>query len=272
MSFLTVDPAKCRRDGACVAECPARIIVLRDVDAVPTAVADADQFCIKCGHCVAVCPHGALALDTLSPEQCPPVRPEWLLDPERIEHLLRARRSIRAYKPRPVPRETLARLIAVARYAPTGSNRQPVRWLVVHDPDLVRRLAELEVEWLRSQLREQPELALAARWDRLVADWDAGYDRICRGAPHVVVAYAPKDRGATDCVIALTYLELAAPAFGLGACWGGYLNMGINRAPAVREELGLPADCASYGAMMVGYPRYEYHRLPPRDEPAIAWR
>jgi nitroreductase len=125
---------------------------------------------------------------------------------------------------------------------------------------------------MRAALQEQPEAARAARWDRIVEQSDAGYDYICRGAPHVVVACAPKDRGPTDCVIALTYLELAAPAFGLGVCWDGYLNMGLNRSAAMQEALGLPEGYGSFGAMMVGYPKYEYHRLPPRNEAQISWR
>jgi hypothetical protein len=38
------------------------------------------------------------------------------------------------------------------------------------------------------------------------------------------------------------------------------------------ETLELPAQHASFGAMMVGYPKFKYQRLPLRNEPKISWR
>jgi nitroreductase len=52
--------------------------------------------------------------------------------------------------------------------------------------------------------------------------------------------------------IALTYLELAAPAFGLGTCWGGFLNAAANAWSPVQKTLALPEGNTSYGVMMVG--------------------
>jgi hypothetical protein len=40
----------------------------------------------------------------------------------------------------------------------------------------------------------------------------------------------------------------------------------------MQKALTLPEDHISLGAMMVGYPKYNYHRLPPRKEPKIIWR
>jgi nitroreductase len=96
---------------------------------------------------------------------------------------------------------------------------------------------------------------------------------ICRGAPHLIIACAPKDYpwAATDCAIALTYLELAAPSFGIGACWGGFFTAAARQWAPLQETLALPADQIVCGAMMVGYPRYRYHRLPLRNEPPITW-
>jgi ferredoxin len=108
-----------------------RIIELKEEFPVP--VAGAEELCINCGHCVAVCPHGALSLKTMAPEQCPPVRKEWLFGPEQTEHFLRSRRSVRVYKDKPADRETLAKLIDMARFAPSGHNAQPVQWLVIYD-------------------------------------------------------------------------------------------------------------------------------------------
>ena len=264
MSLFVVDKEKCKRDGICVAECPRRIIEIRDGNPVPTPVDGADELCINCGHCVAVCPHGAFSLGTMTLEQCPPVRKDWLLEPEQVEHFMRVRRSIRTYKDKSVEREVLTKLIDVARFAPSGSNAQPVRWLVIYDSDKVRQLAGLVIDWMRDIQKEQTWV------NRIIATWESGIDIICRGAPHVIFAHAPKG-GATNCIIAMTYLELAAPSFGLGTCWAGYVDAATSLWPPIQQFLGLPEGHIS-GAVMVGYPKYKYHRLPLRNEPKITWR
>jgi ferredoxin len=71
MSLFTIDQKKCKRDGMCAKECPAQIIVLNDKDTFPTLMENSEEFCINCGHCVAVCPHGALTLSTMPLAECP---------------------------------------------------------------------------------------------------------------------------------------------------------------------------------------------------------
>ena len=101
MSLLTVDQEKCQRDGICAEVCPAGIIEFKDKDAFPTLVDGGDKLCISCGHCVAVCPHGAMSHAIMKPEECQSVNEDWLFGPEQVEHFLRYRRSIRKYKKRP---------------------------------------------------------------------------------------------------------------------------------------------------------------------------
>jgi len=272
MSLFAIDVEKCKCDGACVAECPRRIIEIKKQNRVPTPIDGADELCINCGHCVAVCPHGAFSLRTMTPEQCPPVRDEWFLNPEQVEHFLRARRSIRTYENKPVKREALSKLIDIARFAPTGSNSQQVRWLVIYDSTEVQRLAELTIDWMRDMQKKQPQSDKPSWADGIVGVWDSGIDIICRGAPHIIFAHAHKNRGSTNCTIALTYLELAASSFGLGACWGGFLDGAAHQWPPMQQALNLPDGHISCGAMLVGYPIYKYYRLPLRNEPSITWR
>ncbi|MCL6638110.1 MAG: nitroreductase family protein [Firmicutes bacterium] len=274
LDHLLIDSEKCRRDGICARDCPMGIIRFNGPDALPSAVHGAAEVCINCGHCVAVCPHGALSLRGMKAEECSPLRKELLPTPEQAAHFLTSRRSIRQYKARPVTREILSRLIEVAGYAPSGHNIRPVNWLVIEDGAEVKRLAGLVIDWMRLMIKEKPELAGPLHMDKVVSFWEKGVDRICRGAPHVILAHAPASLRVAQpsCTIALTYLELAAYSMGLGACWAGFFAAAAAAYPPLTRELGLPEGHQCFGAMMVGYPAVQYHRIPLRKKPAITWR
>jgi len=274
MGLLTIDQEKCKRDGLCSAVCPVRIIEMKDEESFPEPVAGAEGLCISCGHCVSVCPHGAITTNGIKPDDCLPFRKELALGPEQTEHFLRSRRSIRVYKEEPVDRPTLAKLLDIARYAPSGHNLQPVHWTVFEKRDDLQRLAGLVVDWMRFMIGNKPEVAGPMHFDLVVAAWEAGQDRVLRGAPHLMVAHGQQafPPAQTACTIALTYLEIAAPSLGLGTCWAGYFGAAAIFYPPLIKELGLPEGHLAYGAMMVGYPKFRYQRLPPRNEPKIAWR
>jgi nitroreductase/NAD-dependent dihydropyrimidine dehydrogenase PreA subunit len=274
MSAIAVDDARCNRCGVCVLECPSVIIKMADADALPAFVKGGEERCLVCGHCVAVCPLSAISLDGMKPEDCAPVTKDLLPTPEQVELLLKSRRSVRAYRDESVPREQLEKLIDIARYAPSGHNSQPLQWLVIESTQEVRRLTGAVAEWMRRGITELPQMAELLRFDLLVADWDRGRDRIMRGAPHAIIAHAPVDdfRAPQAAPIALTYLELAAYSQGLGACWAGFLQAGLTFSPAVAEALQLPQGHQSLGAMMIGYPRHRFQRVPARKQPTVIWR
>lgn len=271
MSLFTVDRNKCKKDGICAAVCPLRIITMGE-DGFPAMPAGAS--CINCGHCVSVCPQGAAALKTMNPADLVAVQDGLLPGPEQVAHFLAARRSIRSYKDKPVDRETLERLIGIAGVAPSGHNAQPVHWLVVEDTAEVRRFSGLVIDWMRQMIKERPEVAGPMGMRALVAAWEMGLDNISRRAPHVVLAHGPKKLGVTRdaCIIALTYLELAAYSMGLGACWAGYLGIAAAVFPPLIEALGIPAEHRVFGAMMLGHPRFKYQRIPRRKEPSVSFR
>lgn len=274
MSLLSVDHDKCKKDGFCVAVCPARIIEMREKDAFPTLIASGESFCISCGHCVAVCPHGAMSHAVMSSWDCEPVKRDLFLTTDQIGQFLRGRRSIRVYKEKPVDRNQLTKVIDIARFAPSGTNMQPVKWLVIDDREEIIRLGGLVVDWMQHLIDDQSPLADAMKLDRIVAAWRDGTDRICRGAPVMVVAHAQKDDRSAPaaCTIALTYFELATLPFGLSGCWAGYFNAAATFWDPMHKALNLPEGNVGFGAMMVGYPKYQYHRIPKRKNADITWR
>jgi nitroreductase len=229
--------------------------------------------CLACGHCVAVCPHGALSHDQVPVEECPVIVKDLVIDADQAVQFLRSRRSIRFFKDEPPDKASLRRLIEIARYAPTAGNGQSVEWLVLTDRARIKEMAGMAVDWMRDVLEKAPQSA-PPYMPVVVRAWDMGFDSVFRDAPVLVVASAPEEdgNGMVDVTLALCYFDLAAPTLGLGTCWAGLLQGALLSSPAAREALGLPGGHTHHYPMMVGYPKPRYYRLPQRKTPRITWK
>jgi nitroreductase/NAD-dependent dihydropyrimidine dehydrogenase PreA subunit len=272
MSLLIIDESKCKKDGICARECGAALIRLAQ-NGFPETVAGAEAICMDCGHCVAICPQGALNHKRIPAENSPVISDALRIDEKQAEQFLRSRRSIRAYQAKPVEKEKIQKLIQVARYAPTAGNSQMVHWRVLTDRGQIRNLAETTVEWLR-ELIKNPQVAAATPYlPRIVAAWDAGFDTVMRNAPVVVVASAPREamNGMVDLTLALSYLDLMAPALGLGTCWAGLLQGAMLNSPSIKAAVGIPVNHPHHYPMMLGYPDVKYLRAPERKAPKIVF-
>ncbi len=272
MALIQVDRSKCDKDGICVAVCPLHILTL-DPETGPKVQAGMAQYCIACGHCVAACPHGALNNVRNPLAQHTPLPSYPVINAETAHRFLRSRRSIRCYRDQAVPRELLENLLQIIRYAPSGHNSQGLACVVVEGRDRLHQVCGVVVEWMRGVITAQPELANMLHLPTIVGSYEIGIDLILRGAPHLVFAIADKSSRMAQVTtyLALEYVELYATSLGLGTCWAGYVQVCASQSPALAASLQLPDDRMITGAMMVGYPKYTYHRLPERDLLPITW-
>jgi len=273
MSLLIVDQDKCKKDGICAADCPTAIIKI-DKQEGPRLVTGGEMSCLRCGHCVAVCPHQALSHKEVPMENCTPILKELKITSDQAVQFLRSRRSIRKFKDKPVEKESLQQLIEIARYAPTGSNSQMITWSAFTDADQIQAIAAKVIDWVKAVLAKDPQPAYAPYMPTLAVAWDRGYDAVLRQAPGLIVASAPKEanNGMVDLTIALTYLDLVAPRFGLGTCWAGLLLGAMKSRPEIKAAVGIPEDIPYFYPMMIGYPKAKYFRLPERLPPRIEWK
>lgn len=272
MSLITIDESRCKQDGICAAECPMGIIRWKK-GAFPVPARQAPDLCMNCGHCVAACPHKALSHKHLAPEDCLAPDKTLALSPEQTEHFLRSRRSIRHFKKAPLDKATVSELIRLASFAPSGHNRQPVRWRVLNGRETVKTYTAMVVDWMKLTLKENPRYAKALHLDMLVGAWKFGMDVVTRNAPTLILAQGQEtDPGVPlDCAIAMTYLDLAAQPLGVGTCWCGYFLMAANAYPPLAERLGKDQGMKTCAVMMAGYPKAAYHRMPARNIPEITW-
>ncbi len=193
--------------------------------------------------------------------------------------LLFSRRSIRKYRSKPVPEESIRRILEAAHAAPSAHNTQPWRFVVLQNADIRRSLAEhMAGAYATDALADgQTPDAIRARNERSVA-------RISN-APLAILALMdesclPADAGRRaegerllliqSVAAAVQNLLLAVHAEGLGACW---ICAPAFCPQAVRESLRLPENWIAQALILVGYPDEEPRRPDGRSlDEVVQWR
>ncbi|MEW5806843.1 MAG: nitroreductase family protein [Acidobacteriota bacterium] len=161
-----------------------------------------------------------------------------------IYEIIKLRKSVRYFQPKDVPEEVITRLLEAARLAPSASNRQEWRFVVVRDAATRKALADASCK------------------QRFVAE-----------APVIFVCCAETDNHVMACgqlcypidvAIAIDHITLCAVAEGLGTCW-----IGAFYEEPVKKLLGIPAHIRVVELLPIGYPKdpcpVRKHRLPLKE-------
>jgi nitroreductase/NAD-dependent dihydropyrimidine dehydrogenase PreA subunit len=274
MEYLIIDRKKCKKDGICSRECPALLIKMQGEEGYPEMVPGGEDICILCGHCVAVCPNKALSHKKIPISQCTSIEKEQEISRMQAIQFLRSRRTIRFFKDIKIEKEKIQQLIEIARYAPTGGNNQLLNWTVYSDKEKIKKLTSLTIDWMKYMLKETSGVGLPSYFKKIVSAYDAGTDRVLREAPAVIIvsSLVKTNSGLVDISLALSYLDIIAPKFGLGTCWAGLLSGALQSFDLLKKEVGLSKHHVHSYAMMIGYPKIKYHRMPERKSPEINWK
>ena len=273
MPLISIDTESCVQDGLCQKVCPGNLIEFKKGE-FPKPVSDIEKDCIRCGHCVVVCPTNSLLHNEIPQEECVEVKKSLEIGEEEAVQFLKSRRSIRNFKKKPVSRLDIEKVLKITRFAPTGHNEQDVKWSVYDSKKDLKAIADNNVDFFRHFLRTSPEVELPFDLQDLIDIYEKGQDIILRDAPVLIVAHCIKDRpmARISCYIALTTLELAAKGCGLGTCWAGHVMMAaFSEFKPLMEILKLPEDQQFCGALMLGYPKLIYKRIPVRNKPFVYW-
>ncbi|MDR2051726.1 MAG: nitroreductase family protein [Deltaproteobacteria bacterium] len=272
MLDFVVDRERCVHCGECLAACGRGVLVDNGAGG-PEAPPENEAYCNFCGHCSAVCPTGAVISPGCNGERAAPLDFGSPVDFAAASRFLLSCRSLRRFREEEVSREKILEIIDVARRAPTASNAQALRWLVMSGREKARRFTALTMEWFDSAVRLDPVLNGRYGVDRMMAGYRKGHDPILRGAPCAVFVMSGKNAlwGPVDSSIALTYFCLAASAGGIGSCWCGFGITALRAYAPLRGFLGLDDDTAVQAMAFFGYPALRYRSLPPRRPPDLSW-
>lgn len=187
-------------------------------------------------------------------------------------------RSIRRFKPDPVPDELLEQLVHYATRAPSAGNTQLWRFIVVTDPDDRRWFRDMLVESVSPRLPPPPaddDTSQSARNTRMYRRFILEFDRI----PAFVIttihnafpnADKPVPQFMWSTVFAATQnLLLAARALGLGAAM---TTNHLENEPAVREHFGIPDDVGIGATIPIGFPEGRYGPVSRRPAQDVMYR
>jgi nitroreductase/NAD-dependent dihydropyrimidine dehydrogenase PreA subunit len=270
---LTISEELCSRCGECRRDCIAGIIEQID-DTLPFIRPENEPYCIRCQHCLAVCPDGALSIHDRNPAESEKLCRDTLPQFDQMVRLVRGRRSVRHYKNENVDPGVVKKLLAALANVPTGENRQELTFTVIDDKEAMRSFREKALTALASALaaKQVPE---NARYLHEAAPeyFENGRDIIFRGAPHLLIASASTEAPCSneDVVLALAYFELLAQSGGIGTVWCGMLKMLLDTLPEMKRLLSIP-ESHYYYAMLFGPPSVRYHRTVQRDDSATIRR
>lgn len=157
---------------------------------------------------------------------------------------LTAHRSIRSYRPDPIPDDVLDRVLHAASRASTSGNMQTYTVIVTKDEE--RRKKLWDFHWRQDMILQAPVLlTFCADWNRMnrwcrLSDTEPGFDNFLS----FLVAFA-------DAMIAAQNAALAAEAQGLGIC---YMGTTLGCTEKLIEFFGLPEDVFPATTLVVGYP------------------
>jgi coenzyme F420-0:L-glutamate ligase/coenzyme F420-1:gamma-L-glutamate ligase len=197
-----------------------------------------------------------------------------------FDALVRGRRSVRAFRPDPVPRALIERVLDAARWAPSPHGRQPWRFAVITRPERKARLADAMGDtWQATLAMDNESPAVVER--RLANSHARIHD-----APVLILLclytadldhYPDPDRQAAETTMAIQSLGAAAQTLLLTAYRLG-LDSGWMCAPlfcpdTVRDALDLPPTLVPHALLPLGYAAKDPKRRPrlPLDDLIVHW-
>lgn len=170
-------------------------------------------------------------------------------------NLVRNRRSIRQFRPDPIPDGYVSKIIEVARWAPSAFHTQPWEFVVIKNEVIRNRIVDALEQHApaikdpakesvqRNSFKDAPVFII------LLCDWRAAVGlpgHTHQNKEHVANLYC------SSLANAFLYMHLAAAALGLASQW--YTAASHPEAEhAIREIVGIPQDLTIYDMMVVGY-------------------
>jgi nitroreductase/NAD-dependent dihydropyrimidine dehydrogenase PreA subunit len=292
MIEITYDADLCKKCGLCATACPLAIPVQKEKGTIPEIDDARLESCFRCGHCVAICPQGAISHSHFPEGTVTPVRTDQVPTYDQVLELVRSRRSKRRYKKQAVERNVIEKVLEAARFAPSGHNQQTTEFIVVQDEKIIHEIGRLTAASLKSLGqafrywigRMMMRLMLGRRGAETLAElapelegiadlFNSGTDWIVNEAPVLLFFCADSagGYGSENANLAVQNAALAAEVLGLGCYYSGFVRMASDRSDRIAKLISLPETHKIYGTLAMGYPRLKYKKWVERNPAKVTW-
>lgn len=274
--MIEIDENKCTACRRCADICHTQCISVEN----DTASIDY-QFCSTCCQCIAICPEGALTWDGIPSKE---IRRDRLPDYDSLLELLKARRSHRKYKDKPVEKDKLELICQGSRYAP--SNVFSYELIVVTDQVLIKRLEEIVLGFYDKVDRiffSHPTLVRMAKKITTALD-DVTERKFRLGMQNRQTFHRPPAMifivgdhhipySEQSCQYFTYNMILIAETLGLVTCilYGGG-DRPLNWSKEAKQLLGINRDRRILGILGIGYPQVLFERAFEGNYPTLHWK
>ena len=259
--LFAVDAGKCVKCGRCVKECAFKALAVRD-DSLP-AMAHPER-CMRCQHCFAVCPAGAIAFDGISPDAAVAAKGADLPCAEQVENWMKLRRSVRAFADEDVDAAVLENVLRLLANSPTGCNARSLTFTCY---PARKAMDGFRASFLKAIEEHRDGTKLLPRWLAVPAIRlrEGKEDMFFRGASGILIVSSDETApGVTtpveDVAIACSNFELLANANGISTCWCGFLKIVQSVVPELLEKAAGIRRTAPFYAMLFGKGAVSYSR------------
>lgn len=270
--MINIDLERCIGCGLCVRDCFRKVIGISDQKAFIK-----DNYCMKCGHCIAVCPNNAISMDDYDMSEVLQYEEgNFAIDSDKLLNLIKYRRSVRHFLKKPIEQEKLLKIIEAGRFTPTGGNAQGVSYIVVQENlTPLKKLALKRLKLMADAILKddtQPENIknYAHLWVQMYEDEQNGVkDSLFFEAPVVVLTVA---NSPLDAALAASNMELMTASLGLGCLFSGFFVRASLNNLEIKKMLGLDTTQKIITCLVMGYPDVHYLRTVPRKKAVISWK
>lgn len=262
---------KCNNCNTCVSTCPE--CFKKDEDQNKIIFDNTQNHCNLCTRCICKCQEEAILHENMgeliSFEGIENLKV--LIPYERLHNFMTAKRSIRRYNKKKIPRKIMEKILNSMRYAPAGANMRTLKCTIISDENKIKHLSEAIIDKIAASNPQSIKDMLKIKRTRNAIGYaesmkkakESRIDTIFYNAPVVMIIHSNNPADDMNATISLTYGMLSAQSLGLGSCWIGLAQGVFSSSKEIQKKIaGVKGKV--WGVITLGYFSQKFFYVPPR--------